>query len=581
MAFQVPITIKEAIENIHRKKYLLPAIQREFVWNEEQIEWLFDSLMRDFPVGSFLFWYVQKENSKEFKFYEFLRDFHEKNNRHNMEADISGEEDLIAILDGQQRLTSLYIGLKGSYAAKLPNKRRDSEASYPKKELYVNLLKPSEEIDWEYQFEFLTADQAKVRNATTFWFRVGDILDMKEHHEVNDFLLENELTLYEKEAAKFANRTLFKLHKVIHETPCINFYLEKGKELDKVLQIFIRVNSGGTPLSYSDLLLSIATAQWKEKDARETITAFVDELNEIGDTFYFDKDLILKTCLVLCDFTDIAFKVDNFNSSNMKKIEQEWDKIEQSIRLAVELVASFGFNYKTLTATYVIIPIAYYLYKKDNPKNYVKSVSTIEDRRNIQKFTTVALLKKLFGGQPDTVLRPIREIIKNQHSAFPFDQIKDGLRVTNKSLKMDEDEINDLLYTKYGNKYAFSILSLLYPTLDYTNHFHQDHIYPRSLLKSGAKLKKRGLDDDAIAYCMEKYDYIGNLQLIEGVPNQQKSDMDIDAWLDTVCKSAQEKADYRKKHLLPDLPLTLDNFEQFLEKREELIVERLKEVLLG
>lgn len=580
MAFERPITIKEAIDNVHRKKYLLPAIQREFVWDEEQIEWLFDSLMRDYPVGSFLFWYVQKENSKDFKFYEFIRDYHERNNRHNPEADISGEEDITAILDGQQRLTSLYIGLKGSYASKLPNKRRDNDASYPKKELYLNLLAPSEETDLEYQFEFLTPEQAKVKNDRTFWFKVGDILNMKEQDEVNDFLIDNELTLYPREAARFANKAIFKLHKSIHVTACINFYLETGKELNKVLQIFIRVNSGGTPLSYSDLLLSIATASWKEKDARETITSFVDELNDIGDTFNFDKDLILKTCLVLCDFTDIAFKVDNFNASNMLKIEQEWDKIEAAIRLAVECVASFGFNYKTLTANYVIIPIAYYLYKKGNPKIFIKSVHTVEDRRNIQKFTTIALLKKLFGGQPDNILRPIREIIKSNHDTFPFEQIKNGLKVTNKTMKMDEDELNDLLYTQYGSNYAFSVLSLLYPTLDYSNNFHQDHIYPRSLLVSRPKLKKRGLDESSIDFCTENFNYIGNLQLIEGVPNQQKSNMDIDKWLDTVCSSDQEKSEYRKKHILPDIPLTIENFKDFIKARDELILKKLTQILI-
>lgn len=581
MAFERPITIREAIDNVHRKKYLLPAIQREFVWNEEQIEWLFDSLMREFPVGSFLFWYVNKEDSKEYKFYEFLRDYHERKNRHNAEADISGEDDIIAILDGQQRLTSLYIGLKGSFASKLPNKRRDSDASYPKKELYLNLLMSSSRHDWEYDFQFLSVQQAKIKDNNTYWFKVGDILDMKEYHEVNEYLIDNELNLFDKEVSKFANKTLFKLHKVIHETACINYYLEKGKELDKVLQIFIRVNSGGTKLSYSDLLLSIATAQWTERDARETITSFVDELNAIGDTFDFDKDLILKTCLVLCDFTDIAFKVDNFNSTNMRKIEEEWDSIEEAIRLTVKLISDFGFNYRALTANYVIIPIAYYMYKKGNPKIFVKSVNTVDDRRNIQKFVNVALLKRIFGGQPDTVLRPIREIIKNNHSSFPYEEIKDGIKVTNKSLKLDKDEINDLLYTKYGNKYAFSVLSLLYPTLDYSNNFHQDHIFARSLLMSRTKLKNRGLTDVQIDYCRENCDYIGNLQLLEGIPNQQKSNMDINQWLDIVCKSDHEKNDYRKKHYIPSIPLISDNFEKFLEKREELIIEKLNEVLLS
>lgn len=106
LSFQAPLTIKKVIDNIHRKKYLLPAIQREFVWGTDQIERLFDSLMQGYPVGTFLFWDVHKEKSKEFQFYEFIRNYYEKDNRHNPIASISGEEDIIAILDWQQRLTS-------------------------------------------------------------------------------------------------------------------------------------------------------------------------------------------------------------------------------------------------------------------------------------------------------------------------------------------------------------------------------------------------------------------------------------------------------------------------------------------
>ena len=69
MAYQTPITIKEAIDNIKARKYLLPSIQREFVWDTDQIETLFDSLMRDYPISTFLFWAVDKSKIKDFQFY--------------------------------------------------------------------------------------------------------------------------------------------------------------------------------------------------------------------------------------------------------------------------------------------------------------------------------------------------------------------------------------------------------------------------------------------------------------------------------------------------------------------------------
>jgi len=91
-AFQTPLTIKEAIENIHRKKFLLPAIQRELVWEPEQIIKLFDSLMRDYPIGSCLFWNINKDRIKDFQFYEFIRNYHERDSRHNPKANVTGEE---------------------------------------------------------------------------------------------------------------------------------------------------------------------------------------------------------------------------------------------------------------------------------------------------------------------------------------------------------------------------------------------------------------------------------------------------------------------------------------------------------
>lgn len=145
MSFQTPVTIREAMHAIDNKVYLLPGIQREFIWKIDQITKLFDSLMRNFPVGSFLFWKVEKQKIKEFQFYEFLRNYHQRNQRHNPKANVHGYNEVTAILDGQQRFTSVYIGLKGTYTYKLPRKFRNNDAAYPERHLYLNLLSESSE----------------------------------------------------------------------------------------------------------------------------------------------------------------------------------------------------------------------------------------------------------------------------------------------------------------------------------------------------------------------------------------------------------------------------------------------------
>jgi len=428
MSFVEPITVREAIENVHKKNYLLPAIQREFVWGTDQIERLFDSLMRDYPISSFLFWEVEKQNIGKYQFYEFVRDYHERDNRHNPKADLSGESGITAILDGQQRLTSLYIGLKGTYAYKLPRKRWDNDSAFPKRKLYLNLLSPSENEDLAYNFSFLTKEEASKNDSDNFWFLVGDILNLNEEYQVNDYLIENDISSLEKNKYRFANKTLYKLHAVIHKNKSINFFLEKGESLDKVLNIFIRVNSGGTQLSYSDLLLSIATAQWKEKDAREEITAFVDEINAIGDGFNTNKDFVLKNCLVLGGFKDIAFKVDNFNQDNMIVIEKKWEEISKAVKASFVIISSLGYHRDTLTSNNALIPIAGYLYKIGSPDNFSESSKYHEDRKKIFKWLVMVLLKRTFSGQPDNVLRPIREVIESAEVGFPFDGIISKLK---------------------------------------------------------------------------------------------------------------------------------------------------------
>ena len=278
MGFKAPITITEALGNIQTRKYLLPSIQRELVWGPDRIIALFDSLMRGYPIGSFLFWKVKDDQKSEFQYYEFIREYHEKDNKHNPKANIAGIGEITAILDGQQRLEALYIGLKGSYANKLPRKRWGDSTSFPKKELYLNLLNEADDFDLKYDFHFLTKEESEVRDEKTLWFKVGKILDFgaSEPAQIWAYLVESGLA-----QSKYAGQTLFKLHDVIHKSPIINYFEDEEQDLDKVLQIFVRVNSQGVSLSYSDLLLSIATSQWKEIDAREEILGFVDEINDI------------------------------------------------------------------------------------------------------------------------------------------------------------------------------------------------------------------------------------------------------------------------------------------------------------
>lgn len=582
MSYQTALTISKVVKDIDARKYLLPSIQREFVWDTAQIEKLFDSLMLDYPIGSFLFWKVERENAKEFKFYEFLRDYHQRDNRHNPKANLNGADDITAILDGQQRLTSLYIGLKGTYAYKLSYKRWDNPAAYPVRKLYLNLLRPAEDReDLKYDFRFLTDAELKEDSGhTNYWFPVGEILDIKQEDGVNDYLEAHGLdSLPDKNQTRFASKALFRLFGAVQRKETISYYLEESQELDKVLNIFIRVNSGGTPLSYSDLLLSFATAQWETLDAREEINSAVDRLNAIGRGFNISKDLLLKSSLVLCEFPDIRFRADNFNRTHMLVIEKKWDQIVASMQLAMELVASFGFSRENISSNNALIPIAYYFSLKGNPANFVDSKKYVADRRKIKKWFISSILLRVFSFSSDSVLRQIGDILKKSHDTFPLEEIGKRFRGTNRDILFTDDSINNLLWSKYGSGETLIVMSILYPWADLKNNFHIDHIHPRAKFTK-SKLSQMGITGEQAEFFLNNFNYLGNLQLLERVQNREKSEELFADWIAAQYPNEDQRKDYRKKNYIPEVNLAFENFEEFFTEREKLLCAALKKELM-
>ncbi|WP_293302511.1 DUF262 domain-containing protein [Pedobacter sp. UBA4863] len=586
MAYEKPITVKEAIKSIQNQDFILPSIQREFVWNTYQIEVLFDSILRDYPISTFLFWKVTPEVQSKFRFYRFLPYYHERDKRHNDLAELSGDKDRMAILDGQQRLTSLYIGLTGHFSKKLSNYSWKSHHAFPEKKLYVNLLNVAEESEKQYDFRFLSDFDIKYFSEKHpkeyHWFKVGEIVNMENISGIIKYLTSYRLTdtsLYSLEQVQFASNTLMAIYEYFNVKEFINFYLEKSNELDKVLHIFIRVNSGGTKLSYSDLLLSIATAQWKERDAREVIHKFVDQINSIGNGFSISKDLVLKACLVLSDIKDIKFKVDNFSASNMQRIEAEWETIASAISLAVRLISHFGFNEKTLTAYNAIIPIAYFLKKNGIREEILQSSSQLENRNLIKEWLIRALLKKVFGGTPDNLYPVYRNLISDNIGRFPLVELIEHYKGTTKSLSFDEEAIDNLLDTQYGSAFSFMVLSLIYP-INHNYNFHQDHIHPKKYFNEKFLLENNICSKENVGEFLDGFNRIGNIQLIQETENLEKNATPFAVWFENVYKSNEQKAAYRTLHTIPEeIDLNLLEFTGFYNQRRLLIKEKLKRIL--
>lgn len=188
----------------------------------------------------------------------------------------------------------------------------------------------------------------------------------------------------------------------------------------------------------------------------------------------------------------------------------------------------------------------------------------------------LSLLKKAFGGQPDNVLRPISDIILNNHdSGFPLEAIIDRFKGTNKTIVFSEEDIVNIMSVKYGNADVLATFSLLYPSFDFSNHFHVDHIFPKSLFTKH-KLLHVGVAEEDIESCIAFYNSIANLQLLGAIPNIEKRDKEFEAWLNETYTNEQDKKEFKSKHYIPFVDLSFSNFLIFMSEREKLLINKLK-----
>lgn len=577
------LTIKNLINRISKDEYVLPAIQREFVWKEEQILRLLDSLLRDYPIGAFLFWDVEEESRSKYDFYEVLKNYHERDNRHNTRADVNDKTKLTAILDGQQRITSLYIAFLGTYASKKKGARRTNSKAYPEKRVYLNLVNQNQNdaLDLEYDFQFLTENEASLRDDNHLWLQLSEVLDpsFSAIKKYTDYLSGYLVTFPNKENNDkhgIILNTLNKLDQVINKE-VLAYYEEHSQDIEKVLDIFIRMNSGGTVLTYSDLLLSLATAQWENLNAREEINALVDEVNKLGHGFDFTKDNVLKSALVITDKKNIKFKAFNFDIETTRRIEEIWPRIKESFILAVRLLDSFGFDAKTLRANSIIVPLVYYLNWINFPDNYIESDKYREDREKVKYFVQVSLMKRVFGGTPDNILLKMREKLCLGKNSFPLEELLE-IRETNKSLIINETDIESFLEEKHG-AYTFVLLAMLNPGIDLKYKYHQDHIFPKSIFDNERRLRAIGYNETEISFIKSNVDSIVNLQLLEEIPNKEKSNEYFHNWLSKRYVNNNEKTWFLNKNLISQ-EYNEKEFINFYNDRKDRMRRQLRQILI-
>jgi len=536
----------------------LPNIQRYFVWKKEQIEKLFDSIMRKYPIGNFLIWRT-KEPIKMRKFIDYYKD-----DLRLIDFYVSENEKIkLLVLDGQQRLQSLFIALRGSYN---------------KEELYFNVLSGSEEKeDIKFEFRFLRPDKAKLEDA---WIKVKNIVyNDHEYDEITEEIVEkidnkraeggfNPLS---EEERKLIRKNILKLIRELRDKENISYTVLDSVDnpdiykLNDVVEIFIRANSGGTPLSRSDLMFSLLTANWEEIE--EDLINFLEELN--GTAFVFSRDFVLKTSLILIG-AGAKYDVMKFRKEeNLKELQNHWDNIKKAIREIKDFLHKYTFirDDKALPSYLALIPLIYFNYKY--PDKWKDS-----DKEVLAKWLTRVLLAGAFSGSSDALLDAIIKKI-NERGEFDISAINAEILNRGRTITISEDS---LLNTHYGEKKLYLIFALWYQDINFKPAYEGnlpwiDHIFPQSKLKE-VKIINPKTGRPVMKYKQQDRNQIANLMLLSAEENRdEKRDKTPEEWL----KGKNEE--YFEIHLIPrDKELwKLENYEKFIRERKRLIVKKFKE----
>lgn len=559
------ITIYEALQNIENGKYVMPAFQRQYVWDMEQIEKLWDSILLDYPIATFLFWHVDEQNiTSDTYFCNFLHsatfNFQKKSSTPDYNfTRINREITDTAILDGQQRLTSLYLSLfcddifirerfergQGGRLAKLlieldKNKIEENENEFNTKQydigFTVNILRDS-----PTKFEL-----RKLITNGTF-----------KDKSVRQQAIEDAIKSVPADSKKYAAEILNKLCEKVFEKKLIRFTEIYGINQDDALEMFVRFNSGGKPLRKADITMSILEAYWSGATTEFGRVFDADFCNGVYQDF--GTDFIIRTALML--YGDVV--KSNINKKTADELYNNWKDFKRALQKLDELLQSFNIDTAHFSSSWnVLLPIVYFIYNNPDYDG---------DRDAIRAYLIRAVLFTYFKSGTTGKLLQMRNNIIDCDNRITMTMLNNM-----NELRVTDARADDLLNLEYGSKVVTE--ALYYLSLDWrrkNGRYAVDHLHPESIFNT----KPMAITDmTAWNRCRANKNRLPNLQLLEGRANDSKNDMRLVDYYNDMDEA--QKAIFRKRGLIPEnVSLEIENFEEFYDARKKLLAEKIRHIL--
>jgi hypothetical protein len=534
--------------------FWLPNIQRPFVWNEDQIARLFDSIMREYPISTLLVWKT-KEQVKHRKFIDnFLADlkltsFYVPDNTRSK----------MMVLDGQQRLQSLFIGLRGSYF---------------NRELYFDVLSGFMAAPEDIRYRFAFKDKT---SGIWPWVRFKDVVfqNNKLPGEIAEGLMKLAQTQLSDDDKRTVGRNIERARQEFVNDDNITFQELDGIDnpdaykVDDIVEIFIRANSGGTKLGKSDLLFSLLTSSWDAADGE--METLLEDLNQ--GNFAFDRDFVLKSCLTVLG-KGARYEVGKFRDGKTKEeIIDKWPELSEAIKAVRDLLVAKTYirSDKAMPSYLALIPLIYF--RHHFPAKFAAN-------KDIVAYLLRVLATGVFGGSPDNL---IDKLVRNiqEHGDFVMSEVYGVIRADGRSMEIMP---NVIFEQYYGSRSIHLFFNLWYRDFDYSpaldaNGPQVDHIFPQSLLKTVKDINPDSGKRNILHYRAEQRDQIANCMLLTADENGFSGKCDkppVEWFAPSRFPSLEAHEEYLRLHLIPsDTSLwALNRYDDFIEARKTLIVNK-------
>ncbi len=554
------ITIYEALENIKNGNYVMPAFQRQYVWSMEQIEKLWDSILLDYPIATFLFWLIDDNNvSWDTYFCNFLQEvtFDSRKQANSVNYELSGintKNTNTAVLDGQQRLTSLFISLLGYAFIRPKHARKKTGTKIPTKlliELNKNKLTTDEEEYNSKKYDIRFSD--KVGRLSPTQFEIKNILspDFLEESSRNS-AIEEAISNVPNDSKEYARNILNKLYNKIFSEKLVRYTEITNMKQDDALEMFVRFNSGGKALRKAEITMSILEAYWPNAKVE-----FGKLLTESYSNF--GSDFIIRSALML--YGNVV--KSNINKGIAEELKGNWNDFKKALQSLENLLTSMKIEISRFASSWnVLLPIIYSIYY--NPE-YDKDI------KGMKAYLFRAIFFTYFQSGTTGKLQQMKSNIIN----FDYEITIDMLEQMN-DLRITDGKIEDILSSEKGSRVAGEVL--YYLSLDWKNKnfkYEQDHLHPESRFDS-AKPSSVSMED--WRKWRSSRNRLPNLHLLEGRSNASKSDMKLIDYYREM-NSTQQQEFHHQAMLSEDVSLELEDYEIFYEKRKTLLAEKIRGML--